>query len=227
MKRLGVLGGTFNPVHLGHLRAAEEVAEALELSRVLLIPSAQPPHKEEQGGDRLAPAEQRLDWVRSACADNPLLEACDLEVKRGGASYTVDTLHALREQTGAQLTFLIGSDAFAEMGSWRTPARVFELAHFAVMARPGTPGKLSDWLPAELRESFRLSGDGATAQHLPSDAQVKALEISALDISSSDIRARARTGRSLRYLVPEAIRQDIASTGVFAADARLKSLHDD
>ena len=97
MTRIGVLGGTFNPIHLGHLRAAEEVAEALDLSRVLLVPSAQPPHK--SGGDGpLAPGAQRLAWVEAACADNPRLAACDLEIARGGASYTVDTLRALAEQ---------------------------------------------------------------------------------------------------------------------------------
>ena len=96
MTRIGVLGGTFNPIHLGHLRAAEEVAEALALDRVLLVPSAQPPHK--AGGDALAPGALRLAWVEAACAGNPRLSACDVEIARGGASYTVDTLRALAER---------------------------------------------------------------------------------------------------------------------------------
>ena len=216
MTPFGVLGGTFNPVHLGHLRAAEEVAEALALPRVLLVPSALPPHKRERGGDPLAPAEQRLAWVERACADNPRLEACDVEVRRGGgASYTVDTLRTLAERAApGRPTFLIGADAFADLGSWREPEAVLGLADFAVMTRPGTPGALADWLPAKLREGFELEADGRAARHA-SGGQVRVVAISALDISSSDIRARARAGRSLRYLVPEAVRSDVEESGVF------------
>ena len=119
MTRIGVLGGTFNPIHLGHLRAAEEVAEALALDRVLLVPSAQPPHK--TGGHVLAPGAMRLAWVEAACADNPRLSACDVEIARGGASYTVDTLRALAEEHAGRLVFIIGSDAFAELGTWCEP----------------------------------------------------------------------------------------------------------
>ncbi|MGI9592552.1 MAG: nicotinate-nucleotide adenylyltransferase [Myxococcota bacterium] len=215
MTQFGVLGGTFNPVHLGHLRAAEEVAEALGLTRVLLVPSAQPPHKEASADDHLAPAEQRLAWVVAASADNPRLEACDLELRRGGASYTVDTLHTLAAEAAPDRpTFLIGSDAFVEMGSWRDPEAVLGLADFAVMNRPGTPGGLADWLPPGLRDGFELAPDGESARHRAGGA-VRVVAISALDISSSDIRARARSGRSLRYLLPETVRRDVEETGVF------------
>jgi nicotinate-nucleotide adenylyltransferase len=216
MTRIGVLGGTFNPIHLGHLRAAEEVAEALALDRVLLVPSAQPPHK--AGGDTLAPGAMRLAWVETACAGNPRLSACDVEIARGGASYTVDTLRVLAEQNPGRLVFIIGSDAFAELGTWREPKQLFELADFAVMARPGTPGRLADWIPEPLRGEFALDPGGDHARHRATGGDLRAVAISALAISSSNIRDRVRAGRSIRYLVPEAVRRDIEASRIYAVE---------
>ena len=218
MTRIGVLGGTFNPIHLGHLRAAEEVAEVLALDRVLLVPSAQPPHK--TGGDLLAPGAMRLAWVEAACADNPRLSACDVEIARGGASYTVDTLRALAERAApGRAVFIIGSDAFAELDTWREPKQLFALADFAVMARPGTPGFLADWIPDPLRGEFELEPRGDAARHRATGGELRAVPISALAISSSDVRERVRTGRSIRYLVPEAVRRDIEASGIYSRDA--------
>jgi nicotinate-nucleotide adenylyltransferase len=218
MTRIGVLGGTFNPIHLGHLRAAEEVAEALDLSRVLLVPSAQPPHKSAGAGSPLAPGALRLAWVEAACAGNPRLAACDLEVARGGASYTVDTLRALVETgAAARPVFIIGSDAFAELGSWREPKQLFALADFAVMARPGTPGHLGDWIPDSMRADFEIASGGDAARHRATGGSVRAIAIPALAISSSEIRERVRRGRSIRYLVPEGVRRDIEASGVYAS----------
>jgi nicotinate-nucleotide adenylyltransferase len=214
MTRLGVLGGTFNPIHLGHLRAAEEVAEALGLARVLLVPSAQPPHK--AGGAALAPGALRLAWVEAACAGNPRLVACDVEIARGGASYTVDTLRTLAEREAARPVFIIGSDAFAELGTWREPKQLFALADFAVMTRPGTPGRLADWIPEALRGDLELDPRGDRARHRATGGSLCAVAISALAISSSDVRERVRSGRSIRYLVPEAVRRDIEASGVYA-----------
>jgi len=217
MTRIGVLGGTFNPIHIGHLRAAEEVAEALALERVLLVPSAQPPHK-PGGGGALAPGAMRLAWVEAACAGNPRLSACDLEIARGGASYTVDTLRALAEANTARPVFILGSDAFAELGSWREPKQLFALADFAVMARPGTPGRLADWIPEPLRGEFELDPGGDSARHRATGGGLRAVAISALAVSSSDLRERVRSGRSIRYLVPEAVRRDIEASRIYAVD---------
>jgi len=215
--RLGVLGGTFNPIHLGHLRAAEEVAEALDLARVLLVPAARPPHKPGDDADPIAPAAQRLAWVEAACEGNPRLSACDLEIARGGASYTVDTLRALGEREApARLVFLIGADAFAEVGTWREPKQLFALADFAVMTRPGTPGALRDWIPEALRADFALDPDGDAARHRATGSVLRRVAISALEIASSDVRARVRAGRSIRYLVPEPVRRDIEASGTYA-----------
>ncbi len=215
--RFGVLGGTFNPIHVGHLRAAEEVAEALGLGRVLLVPSAKPPHKAGDAADPIAPGGQRLAWIEAACAGNPLLEACDVEIARGGASYTVDTLRTLTERSPERPVFIIGADAFTELGTWREPKQLFALADFAVMTRPGTDGALGDWIPESLRADFDIDPDGAAARHRATGGALHHVPISALDVASSDIRARVREARSIRYLVPEAVRRDIEASGVYAA----------
>ncbi|MDJ0849012.1 MAG: nicotinate-nucleotide adenylyltransferase [Myxococcota bacterium] len=219
LARTGVYGGTFNPIHLGHLRAAEEVADALGLTRVLFVPSAEPPHKAQGARDPLAPAAQRLAWVRAAVADNPRFEADDLEIARGGASYSVDTLRALAERLAPERpVFLIGHDAFVEIGSWREPETLFELAHFAVTTRPPVQaGRLPEWIPAGVRGAFELSPDGHLGRHRGAGTWVRLVEIAALDVSASDIRARVRDGRSVRYLVPESIREAVLESGVYAA----------
>lgn len=217
-RRLGVFGGTFNPIHVGHLRAGEEVAEALELTRLLFVPSAEPPHKSARGGDPLAPAELRLAWVRAAVADNPLFAVDALEVERGGASYTVDTLRAVGARTAPERpVFLIGQDAFAELDSWREPETVLRLAHFAVMTRPpALHGDLANWLPKALRDEVELARDGRSGHLREAGTWIRQIQISALDVSASDIRARLRAGRSVRYLIPEAARRAVEQSGVFA-----------
>lgn len=212
----GIFGGTFDPVHWGHLRAAEEVAERLELERVLFVPSARPPHK---SGGGVAPASRRVAWVRAAVADNPRFDVDALEIERGGRSYSVDTLREI----GARLAperpvFVIGCDAFAEIDTWREPAAILELAHFAVMTRPRTDGStLRDWLPAALADAVELAADGLAGHHRDSGAELRLLDIPALDVSSSDVRRRLREGRSVRYLLPETIRRDVEESGIYAA----------
>lgn len=218
MTRLGILGGTFNPIHFGHLRAAEEVAEALGLEQMWLVPSAEPPHKRGSAEDPVAPAAQRLAWARAACEGNPRLAVSELEIRRGGASYTVDTLRAVGEQSAPERpVFAIGSDAFAELGTWREPKQLFALADFAVMTRPPhMAGRLDDWIPDAVRDAFEIAPDGHRARHVASGGAVRIVPISALDISSSDIRARLREGRSIRYLLPEGVRRAVEESGVYA-----------
>jgi nicotinate-nucleotide adenylyltransferase len=217
----GVYGGTFNPIHVGHLRAAEEMAEALALERVLFVPSGTPPHKDDVDGV-IAPAELRLAWTRLAIADNPRFAASDLEVARGGASYLVDTLGALRAELapGAELVFLVGSDAFAEMGAWREPRELFRLAHYAVMVRPGLArGSLADWLPEVARGDFEIAPDGRSGRHRSAGTWLRLLEIGGFAVSSSELRLRLQEGRSVRYLLPEPVRQAVLASGVYTAPA--------
>jgi len=218
--RIGLFGGTFNPIHLGHLRAAEEVREALALDEIDFVPSAVPPHKRERDGDPIAPAALRLAWVEGAIAGHPAFEIDRVEVDRKGPSYLVDTLTLIRarDPEGPPPVFIVGEDAFAEMGEWRSPLRLFELADFAVMTRP--PGRLLDLtacIPAVVRDQFRFERAGRVAQHRTAGTRIDLVAITALDISSSQIRRACREGQSIRYLVPEAIRGAIEQSGCYAA----------
>ena len=211
--RIGVYGGTFNPIHVGHLRAAEEVAEALDLARVLFVPSALPPHKPD---DLVAPAAQRLAWVRLAVAGNPLFAADPIEVERGGPSYLVDTLRALRAREGGELVFLVGCDAFAEMGAWRDPRELFRLASYAVTTRPPLrAGRLDDWLPDAVKGDVEIAADGRSGSHRDAGTWLRLVEIRGLDVSASDVRRRLREGRSVRYLLPEPVRRSVEASAVY------------
>jgi nicotinate-nucleotide adenylyltransferase len=216
--RVGIFGGTFNPIHLGHLRAAEEVLEALGLERMLFVPSGEPPHKTASQSDPIAPAELRLAWTRAATASNPRFAVEPVEVERGGTSYSVETLRTLGEQIAPDLpVFVLGVDAFAEVGTWREPEALFTLANFAVITRPGAAAESHHWLPARVKGSFELARDGRSARHRAAGTWVRLLEIAALDISASEIRARLRRGRSVRYLLPEAILEPVLQSKVYAA----------
>jgi len=217
--RVGLLGGTFNPIHLGHLRAAEEVREALALDRVLFIPSAIPPHKRSDPQDPIASAPQRLEWVESAIAGHEAFRVDRIEIDRPGPSYLVDTLAAIRDREPAKgpPVFIVGEDAFAEMGEWRAPEEIFALADFAVTTRP--PGQLDDLedrIPRRVRDAFDFEAGGRIARHKDAGTRIDLVRITALDISSSQIRQARREGRSIRFLVPESIRESIEESGCYA-----------
>jgi nicotinate-nucleotide adenylyltransferase len=218
---IGLYGGTFNPIHLGHMRAAEEVREALGLDRVLFIPSARPPHKRAESGDAIAPAKLRLEWVELAVKDNPRFEADPIEVDRPGPSYLVDTLRAVQEREGdEELVFIVGQDAFAEMGAWRDPDDLFRLAHICVTTRPPVSrGHLAEWLPECVRQDIEVAPDGSSARHRDAGRWIRQLAITDLDISASDIRRRLREGESVRYLVPEGVFAAIESSRCYLMNA--------
>ena len=215
--RVGIFGGTFNPIHVGHLRAAEEVAEALDLERMIFVPSADPPHKTASARDPIAPPDQRLAWVRFAVANNPRFEVDPLEIERGGRSYSVDTLRSLGARIAPERpVFVIGHDAFLEMGTWREPTLLFTLAHFAVTTRPpAAVGSLADWIPKCVRDEVDIADDGRSGRHRSAGTWIRLLEISALDVSASDIRSRLRAGRSVRYLVPESVLDAVIRSGAY------------
>lgn len=196
---VGVLGGTFNPIHIAHLRLAEEMREALSLERVLLVPAGDPPLKRSG----IAPANHRLEMAKRAAATNPALEVCDLEIRRSGPSYTVDTLAELRERmSGAALWFLVGADTLRELEAWREPARLFELAHFAVATRPGHDRPLRELLPGSLARAFR---DGPRGLVHASGNELRSIPFTPLSISASEVRRRVACGASIRYLVPDEV----------------------
>ncbi|HYB13522.1 MAG TPA: nicotinate-nucleotide adenylyltransferase [Myxococcota bacterium] len=218
---LGLFGGTFNPIHLGHLRAAEEVAEALGLERMVFVPSAQPPHKLPDRRDTLAPARLRFAWVKAAIANNPRFAVDGLELERTGPSYSVDTLRTFAARLEPKrCVFVIGQEAFAELASWREPAALMGLAHFAVTTRPPCrEGFLKAWMPSTLAGQVELAADGRSGRHRSAKTWIRAIEITPLEISSSEIRARLRAGRSVRYLLPDGIHDEVVQSRVYAPAA--------
>ena len=195
--RLGLMGGTFDPVHNGHLRVAEEMREALDLDAVLFIPAGIPVFKRDQ---HVTDAQARFNQVRAAVADNPYFDASPIEIQREGDTFTVDTLHQLREHypENVEFYFIVGSDSAVTVGKWRGSAEIAKLAHLAVaVGRPGSAGE------DELREAITAAG--------PFDYHL--VRVSILEISSTDIRARLAEGKSVRYLMPDAIRAKYLSQG--------------
>lgn len=214
----GILGGTFNPIHVGHLRAAEEARDQLGLSQVRFLPSATPPLKTQGSGENfIAPADERSRWVELAIADHPDFELDTLELTRDGPSYTIDSLaHFAGELAPARPVFLVGCDALVELEAWHKPEGLFELADFAVVVRPPSPPEpLRHWLPRIFHESFDFGPDGGSARH-HSGSELRLLEIAGLEVSSTDLRRRLREGRSVRYLIPEAAREAVLASGYFS-----------
>jgi nicotinate-nucleotide adenylyltransferase len=218
-RRIGVYGGTFNPIHLGHLILAEEVRERLGLERVLFVPSNLPPHK----GETLPSGTERLAMVRLAIRGNPAFGAVDLEVRRQGKSYTAETLRELarRLPSGKELCFLLGMDAFEEIGTWHEADRLAALAHFALFPRVGHP--LADprrYAPKAwgLAAPRRLPG-GVQAWRTASGTRVFLVPTEQLSIAASTIRARVARGASIRYLVPAAVERAITRGGLYRHSA--------
>lgn len=202
---IGVLGGTFDPVHFAHLRLAEEAAEAFDLEHVHLVVSAQPPHRAAPS----ASAEQRLAMVRAAVAGNPKFVADDRELRRPPPSYTIDTLESLRAEFGPArpIALIVGADAFVLLQTWRRWLDLFAHAHIIVAHRPGwEPAHWRETMGAALRSQFdsRLTPDRSRVVNSPAGAIV-ALPIAQLDISASAIRALLAADRSPRYLLPESV----------------------
>ncbi len=216
--RTGLLGGTFNPIHVAHLRAAEDVADALGLERVVFVPSATPPHKTPTTADVLAPAELRLAWVRRAITGNPRFAVDDLEVRRGGLSYTVETLRLYGERLAPERpVFLIGEDALAEIHTWREPEAILALTHLAVMTRPPRPTlSLAEVLPRALCSAFRFDPGGDGARHESAGTWIRRIPVTPLDVSASRLRALIRSGGSVRYLIPDGVREDVLESSVYA-----------
>jgi nicotinate-nucleotide adenylyltransferase len=199
---IGILGGTFDPIHHGHLVIAEEAREALGLERVLLVPAATPPHKP---GRPLSGAADRLAMVELAIVDNPHFAVSRLELDRGGVSYTVDTLLELREAGIDDPWFILSAEALAGLSSWREPDRVLRLCRLAVVPRGGFASLDASWL------AERFPGSESRVAFLPGPL---------LPISGSVVRRRAAAGRSVRYLVPDAVARYIADHHLYAPSAR-------
>ncbi len=213
--RLGLLGGTFNPIHLGHLRGVEEAREAFNLDKVYFIPAAVPPHKNER--IEVSPA-HRLEMVRLAIEDNPAFWVSDVELTREGKSYSIETILYLREQhPGTELFFVVGLDSFLEVTTWKKYQDLFSLCHFVVLNRPGSERcKLTDLTSHEFWACFRQGRNVNEWIHGPSAHSTHFLDKPLMDISSSEIRERMRSCRSVRYMMPEKVEAYILKNGFYS-----------
>jgi nicotinate-nucleotide adenylyltransferase len=195
-RAVGVMGGTFNPIHIGHLVTAEEARFAFSLDEVVFVPAGSPWQKDHEA---VADAEHRYLMTVIATASNPHFRVSRMEIDRGGPTYTIDTLRGLRAELGdVELYFVTGADAILQILSWKDPHEVLREARFIAATRPGYD---LDRLEKELPEGF---GD-----------RVHVLEIPALAISSTDIRLRVRDGRPVRYLLPEGVARYIEKNGLY------------
>ena len=186
--KIGILGGTFNPIHLGHLILAEEVRQKIELDEVIFVPTNLPPHKDN---GEIIPASHRLKMLRLAIRGNPYFSVSDIEIKKGGLSYTIDTIKEFKKiYQEHELYFIIGSDLFTYLSEWKDLKEIIVLVKFIVATRPGYPLK-----------------------NLP--VYMTTIDIRAVGISAFEIRQCIKQNRSFRYLVPEAVRRYILKKGLY------------
>lgn len=194
----GVFGGTFDPIHIAHLAVAEAARDTFGLRRVLFIPAAEPPHKP---GRDITAVEHRLAMVEAAVAANPAFEVSHIEVDRTGPSYTVDTLAALCEADPAdRLALILSAESYTELSTWREPRRILELADLIVAPRDGYADADRDLVPSQFPDA---------------PAAITFLDGPHIRLSASEIRARAADGRSVRYLVPDAVAAYIGDHGLY------------
>ena len=210
MRPLGIFGGMFDPIHYGHLRAAFELGVILDLEKVLFVPAADPPHRDRP----LADAASRLAMVRAAIADEPRFAVDDQEVRRGGRSYTVLTLEALRKEHGQRpLVLMLGADALAGLAGWYRWRELPALVHLAIANRPGVrlpvEGELGAMLGARRERDLRRFATEPAGRVYVHDGV-------GLDVSSTDAREALCAGRDPRYLMPEPVRRMILDKGIYA-----------
>ncbi|MGQ9566771.1 MAG: nicotinate-nucleotide adenylyltransferase [Anaerolineae bacterium] len=198
-RRIGLLGGTFDPIHWGHLIMAEEARQQACLDQVLFLPTGEPPHKV---GQAITPIAHRLQMVRLAIASHPAFALSRLDVDRPGPHYSVDMVRLFLSEeasAGTEVFFLVGADSLEDMPTWKDPAHLLDLCRVLAMSRPGHQPDLE-----------------ALAQVLPAVRErVQVLPMPLIGISGTDIRRRVREGRSIRYLVPEEVRQYILAHGLY------------
>ncbi|MEW6388065.1 MAG: nicotinate-nucleotide adenylyltransferase [Thermodesulfobacteriota bacterium] len=212
--RLGLFGGTFNPIHYGHLRSGEEVAEALGLDQLWFVPAALPPHKASM---EITPFAVRLEMTRLAVEEHPVLMVSDIEGQRPGKSYSIETLRLLHQKLGPnwELYFILGLDAILEISTWKDYRELFTLSHFVVLDRPGYDRRhLGKVLRREVHEGFKSLAGGAGFLH-PSGYKVIFQATTLLDISATKIRGLVRQGQSIRYLLPERVRRYIMNNKLY------------
>lgn len=210
MNPIGLFGGTFDPIHYGHLRTAIELGEALRLDELRFLPTGNPPHRDTVS----ASAETRLAMVRAAVADQPGFTVDDREVRRTGVSYSVDTLTELRaENPGRSLCLLLGMDAFLGLPNWHRWNEIFDLAHVVVAHRPGWKAPTQ----GPLGEAMVDRGTGSVRElHSHPAGRIYVHAVTQLEISSTELRQLIGAGHDPRYLVPDSVRALLRETGCYS-----------
>ena len=212
--KIGLFGGTFDPIHWGHLRNAEEVREAFSLDRLLFIPAGTPPHKKRGAA---ASARDRLEMVRRAIAKNPGFALSAVELSRAGKSYSIDTVRDFAKSRGTKdsLYFILGLDAFLDIGSWKGFEEIFRLCHCVITSRPGSGNSLSlGCMPVAARKLFCYDRRQKIFRH-KSGTKLFFFKLTDIAISASDIRNRVKKGKSIRYLVPLEVESYIKKRGLY------------
>lgn len=208
--KIGILGGTFNPPHIGHLRLAEEAAYNHGLEKVIFVPCYTPPHK---NSPEIAPAQSRLEMTLLSCRDNRLFEVSDIELRLQPPSYTFRTLEKFSEDAGNEYFFIIGTDSLSEIQTWKNYTRLFELSSFIVVERPDMDFDLV-WkhVPKDLASRFRLINGVLT--HESNKLLIKS-PVNGLNISSTQIRELVSSGKSIRYLTHDAVTDYIEKSKLY------------
>ncbi len=215
-KGIGLFGGTFDPVHYGHLRAGEEIRQAFSLSWVEFLPARIPPHKTQKP---LTEVKHRLAMLRLAVEGNPYFRVSEVEATREGVSYLVDTLIAYREHypSDVSLYFILGMDSFLEIATWHRYAELFSLSNFVVITRPGYERPaLSEVVSEQVASSFEPSRQEKDCLEHRDGHRIFFRDTTLLDIAASRLRAWIREGRSVRYLIPEGVWAYVQENGLYA-----------
>ncbi len=208
--RIGIFGGTFNPIHYGHLRTAEEIREKLNLKEVVFIPAANPPHKEEE----IAPFTHRYNMVKLSVESNPLFSVSDIELKQYGKSYSIETIKEIKNMMDRNsiLFFILGTDAFMEIKTWKNYRDLFYLCNFIVAIRPGYEGIDKKFLLEEGVFTYDEKDDRIIHK---SGNFISFIEVTFLSISSRDIRKRIKEKRSIKYLLPPKVEDYIYQNNLY------------
>ncbi|MEN6615944.1 MAG: nicotinate-nucleotide adenylyltransferase [Syntrophorhabdus sp.] len=207
---VGIFGGTFNPVHVGHLRVAEEIREEFRLDNVYFIPAHLPPHKDSGVGEQ---APERLEILKAAVKGNKYFKVSDIEIRRGGVSYTIETLKKL-ERRFDDIYFIIGLDAFKFIDTWYHWEDLFSHTHFIVMTRPASSvPDISHLLPSSIRSRFTVL-ENNTCRH-ESGKMIYLRPVTKIDVSSTQVRMLVRGLKSIKYLVPPAVEKIILGRGLY------------
>ena len=221
MKRIGLFGGTFNPIHMGHVQVIKEVKEKFGLDKIFLIPSAFPPHKETEG---IIDGLDRIEMIRLAFSDDPDFVVSDVELKRSGFSYTIDTVRHFKSifPENTKPYFIVGLDAFLEVDTWKSYKDLFLLIPFIVMSRAATGQRdtvlqwkhLGSYIKSKISDEYRHSASRSCYIH-DVKQPVFLFEVTPVEISSTEIRERIRKGRTIKSLVPEPVEDLIKAKGLY------------